>query len=106
MQKNGLINIEDLKNSLRPDTLAVSIMWINNEIGTIQPMEEIGRLCRERKIFFHSDIAQGFGKMPLDVDKFNLDLASISSHKIYGPKGIGALYIRKKPRVKLRRNIV
>lgn len=103
VQKNGQIKIQDLIDSLREDTLAVSIMWVNNEIGTIQQLEEIGNICRERQIFFHSDIAQGFGKLPLDVEKCKIDLASISSHKIYGPKGIGALYVRKKPRVKLRR---
>jgi cysteine desulfurase len=76
-------------------------MGINNEIGVIQPLSEIGALCRENKIFFHSDLAQMAGKVPVDVDKMNIDLASISSHKIYGPKGIGALYVRRKPRVRL-----
>ena len=76
-------------------------MMVNNEIGTLQNMEEIGRILRKRKVYFHSDIAQSFGKMPVDVNKFNLDIASISCHKIYGPKGIGGLYLRKKPRVKL-----
>lgn len=97
------MNREVLEKAIRPDTLMASIMMINNEIGTIQDMEYIGQLLRSKGVYFHSDIAQGFGKVPIDVNKFNLDLASISSHKIYGPKGIGALYVRKKPRIKLSR---
>lgn len=76
-------------------------MGVNNEIGVIQPMKEIGKLCRANKTFFHSDIAQMAGKMPVDVNELGIDVASISSHKIYGPKGIGAIYIRRKPRVKM-----
>lgn len=106
LQPNGTVNLEDLEKAIRDDTLAASIMMVNNEIGTLQNMEEIGKILRKRKVFFHSDIAQSFGKMPIDVNKFNLDIASISSHKIYGPKGVGAVYLRKKPRVKLTRKLL
>ena len=98
---NGLIDLDLLKNSLTPQTSLVSIMGVNNEIGVLQPLKEIGKLCRDNKVFFHSDIAQMAGKIKVDVDELNIDLASISSHKIYGPKGIGALYIRRRPRVRL-----
>ncbi|KAL2854986.1 cysteine desulfurase mitochondrial precursor [Aspergillus pseudoustus] len=101
VQSNGLISIEDLKAALRPDTALVSIMAVNNEIGVVQPLEEIGKLCRSKKVFFHTDAAQAVGKIPLDVNKMNIDLLSISSHKIYGPKGIGACYVRRRPRVRL-----
>lgn len=101
VQSNGLIRMSDLEAALRPDTAIVSIMAVNNEIGVIQPMEEIGKLCRSKKVFFHTDGAQAVGKIPLDVNKLNIDLMSISSHKIYGPKGIGACYVRRRPRVRL-----
>ncbi|KZZ99025.1 cysteine desulfurase [Moelleriella libera RCEF 2490] len=101
VQKNGLISMAELEASMRPETALVSIMTVNNEIGVIQPIEEIGRLCRQRKIFFHTDGAQAVGKIPLDVNAMNVDLMSISSHKIYGPKGIGACYVRRRPRVRL-----
>lgn len=101
VQNNGLIRMEDLEAAMRPDTAIVSIMTVNNEIGVIQPMEAIGKLCRSKKIFFHTDGAQAVGKIPLDVNKLNIDLMSISSHKIYGPKGIGACYVRRRPRVRL-----
>lgn len=101
VKPNGLIDLDQLKDAITDQTLLVSVMAVNNEIGVIQPLKEIGQICRQRGIFFHSDIAQGFGKIPIDVEEMNIDLASISGHKIYGPKGIGALYLRKKPRVRL-----
>jgi cysteine desulfurase len=101
VQTNGLIDLELLKNSINDDTMLVSVMAINNEIGVIQPIEEIGKICREKGVFFHTDAAQAFGKIPIDVKKQNIDLMSISGHKIYGPKGIGAIYISRKPRVRL-----
>lgn len=101
VQNNGLIRMEDLEAAMRPDTAIVSIMAVNNEIGVIQPLEEIGKLCRSKKIFFHTDGAQAVGKIPLDVNKLNIDLMSISSHKIYGPKGVGACFVRRRPRVRL-----
>jgi len=98
----GIIDLQELSNNITSDTLMVSVMSINNELGVIQPLEEIGKLCREKDVFFHSDCAQSFGKIPLDVEKMNIDMMSISAHKIYGPKGVGALYVRKKPnRVRL-----
>lgn len=102
VDKDGMISMKELEAAIRPDTAMVSIMHVNNEIGTVQPMEAIGKLCAEHKIFFHTDSAQGVGKVPVDVNKMNCSLLSISAHKLYGPKGIGALYIRRKPRVRLR----
>lgn len=101
VNSNGLVDMKKLEAAIRPDTLVVSIMAVNNEIGVIQPLKEIGALCRSRGVFFHTDAAQAFGKIELDVNEMNIDLMSISSHKIYGPKGVGALYVRRKPRVRI-----
>lgn len=98
----GLIDIDELKNAITDKTILVTIMAANNEIGTIQPVEEIGKICRERGVLFHSDATQAVGKIPVNVENMNIDLMSISAHKFYGPKGVGALYVRSKnPRVKV-----
>ena len=101
VQQNGLIDLAVLKAAIKPTTLMVSIMAVNNELGVIQPLAEIGKITREHGVFFHTDAAQAFGKIPLDVEAMNIDLMSISGHKIYAPKGIGALYVRRRPRIRL-----
>ncbi|MEH2066394.1 MAG: IscS subfamily cysteine desulfurase [Nostoc sp.] len=102
VQKDGLIDLTELKKALRPETILVSVMAANNEIGVLQPLAEIGEMCFDRNIIFHTDAAQAIGKIPLDVQGMKIDLMSLTAHKVYGPKGIGALYVRRRdPRVKL-----
>src|SRR5256885_7303245 len=102
VQKDGLGDLDDLKRAIDDKTILVTIMAANNEIGVLRPVAEIGKLCHERGVIFHTDATQAIGKIPVDVNKMNIDVASISAHKMYGPKGVGALYVRRKnPRVQI-----
>jgi cysteine desulfurase len=102
VERDGLINLDELQKAIRSDTILVSIMAANNEIGVLQPLAEIGEICRTNQVIFHSDAAQAIGKIPLDVQAMKIDLMSLTAHKVYGPKGIGALYVRRRnPKVKL-----
>jgi cysteine desulfurase len=102
VQPDGLINLTELEKAIRPDTILVSVMAANNEIGVLQPLAEIGAICRQREVLFHTDAAQAIGKIALDVEGMKIDLMSLTAHKVYGPKGIGALYVRRRnPRVRL-----
>jgi cysteine desulfurase len=102
VQQDGLINLAELEKAIRPDTILVSVMAANNEIGVLQPLAEIGTLCRQHQVLFHTDAAQAIAKIPLDVEAMKIDLMSLTAHKVYGPKGIGALYVRRRnPRVRL-----
>ncbi|XP_038606245.1 cysteine desulfurase, mitochondrial [Tachyglossus aculeatus] len=101
VQRSGIVDLEELEAAIRPDTGLVSVMAVNNEIGVEQPVRDIGRICAAREVRFHTDAAQAVGKIPLDVNEMKIDLMSISGHKLYGPKGVGAMYIRRRPRVRV-----
>ena len=104
-EPNGIVDLEKFKAAIRPDTILVSIMMVNNEIGVIQPVAEIGEICRAKGIVFHCDAVQAAGKIEIDLQKLKIDLLTVTAHKVYGPKGIGALYVRRKPRVRIEAQI-
>jgi len=104
-EPNGLLDLDKFKAAIRPDTILVSVMMVNNEIGVIQPIAEIGEICRSKGIIFHCDAVQAAGKIPVDLQKLKVDLLTVTAHKVYGPKGIGALYVRRKPRVRIEPQI-
>jgi cysteine desulfurase len=104
-EPNGIVDLEKFKAAIRPDTILVSIMMVNNEIGVIQPVAEIGEICRAKGIVFHCDAVQAAGKIEIDLQKLKVDLLTVTAHKVYGPKGIGALYVRRKPRVRIEAQI-
>ena len=105
VEQDGIVSLEKFKAAIRPDTILASIMMVNNEIGVIQPVWEIGEICRAKGIVFHCDAVQGAGRVEIDMQKFKCDLLTITAHKFYGPKGIGALYVRRKPRVRIEAQI-
>ena len=104
-EPDGLLDLQKFKAAIRPDTILVSVMYVNNEIGVIQPIAEIGEVCRAKGIIFHCDAVQAAGKVPIDLSRLKIDLMTVTAHKVYGPKGIGAVYVRKKPRVRIEAQI-
>ena len=104
-EPDGLLDLQKFKAAIRPDTILVSVMYVNNEIGVIQPIAEIGEICRAKGIIFHCDAVQAAGKVPIDLSRLKIDLMTVTAHKVYGPKGIGAVYVRKKPRVRIEAQI-
>lgn len=94
VDENGIVNLEELEAAIRPDTIMLSVMYANNEVGTLQPIREIGEMTHQRGILFHTDAVQAFGQLPIQVDELHIDMLSASAHKVNGPKGVGCLYIR------------